>query len=114
VGAAEVYAFEDLVAYHLWFALGGERGRFRVSVVKGVPGLAEDPAYFLPREFKEVEVKDPDALTGERFWVAFRDTTWDEGREPLKLLKARGYRAEKIFETNAQGQRAFLALVSRR
>ncbi|HEU4596800.1 MAG TPA: glycosyltransferase family 39 protein [Pyrinomonadaceae bacterium] len=111
--AAELYAFEDLVAYHLWFALGGERGRFRVSVVKNVPGLQEDPAYFLPREFKEVEVRDAGALGGERFWVAFRDTAWDEGRQPLKLLKERGYRAEKIFETGAQGQRAFVVLVSR-
>lgn len=110
---ADVYAFEDLVAYHLWFALGGERGRFRVSVVKGVPGLAEDPAYFLPRRFDEVRVNNADALTGERFWVAFRDTAWDEGRQPLKLLKERGYRVERIFETNAQGQRAFLVLVAR-
>ena len=105
---ADVYAFEDLVAYHLWFALSGERGRFRVSVVKNVPGLREDPAYFLPRGFREVAVKDASALEGERIWVAFRDTAWDEGREPLKLLKERGYRVEQVFETTAQGQRAFL------
>ncbi len=111
---ADVYAFEDLVAYHLWFALGGERGRFRVSVVKGVPGLVEDPAYFLPRGFDGVRVGNADALEGERIWIAFRDTAWDEGRQPLKLMKERGYRVERIFETGAQGQRAFLVLVSRR
>ncbi|MCA1632589.1 MAG: hypothetical protein LC802_02450 [Acidobacteria bacterium] len=110
---ADIYAFEDLVAYHLWFALGVEPGRFRVSVVKNVPGLPEDPAYFLPRGFKEVALKDASALEGERFRVAFRDTTWDEGREPLKLLRERGYRVEQVFETTAQGQRAFLVLVSR-
>jgi len=110
---ADVYAFEDLVAYHLWFALNVEPGRFNISVVKNVPGLREDPAYFLPRGFREVAVKDASALEGERFWVAFRDTTWDEGREPLKLLKERGYRVEQVFETTAQGQRAFLVLVSR-
>ena len=111
IRSPDVYAFEDLVAYHLWFALNAEPGRFSVSVVKNVPGLREDPAYFLPRGFREVAVKDASALEGERFWVAFRDTTWDEGREPLKLLKERGYRVERVFETTAQGQRAFLIQV---
>jgi 4-amino-4-deoxy-L-arabinose transferase-like glycosyltransferase len=110
---ATIYAFEDLVAYHLWFALSGERERFRVSVVKGLPGLSEDPAYFLPRGFGEVAIRGQHALEGERFWAAFRDAAWDEGRQPLKLLKERGYRAEKVFETSAQGQRAFLVLFER-
>jgi len=109
--AADVYAFEDLVAYHLWFALGEERAR--VAVVKGVEGLAEDPAYFLPRRFEGVAVTNADALAGERFWVAFRGTAWDETRPPLSTLKARGYRAERVYEQAAGGQRAFLVRVSR-
>jgi hypothetical protein len=110
---ADVYAFEDLVAYHLWFALSGEGGRFHVSVLKNVPGLVEDPAYFLPRGFEGVRVGSADALGGGRFWVAFRDTDWDESRQPLRLLKERGYRVERVFETGAQGQRAFLVLLTR-
>lgn len=111
-GAAEVYAFEDLVAYHLWFAL--ERGgRFRVVSIEGAPGVAEDPAYFLPRDFGGVSVATTDALRGERFWAAFRDTNWDESHPPLKLILERGYRAERIYETTAQGQRAFLVLFVR-
>jgi uncharacterized membrane protein len=109
--AANVYAFEDLVAYHLWFASGEEGAR--VAVVKGVEGLAEDPAYFLPRRFGGVAVTNADALSGESFWVAFRDAAWDETRPPLSTLKARGYRAEKIYEQAAGGQRAFLVRVSR-
>lgn len=113
-GRVKVYAFEDLVAYHLWFALDttGEK-RFDVEVVKHVPGIAEDPAYFLPRRFDGVAVRDASALAGERLWVAFRDASWDEARPPLKLLKERGYHAEKTFESEAQGQRAFLVLVRR-
>jgi len=111
-GAGEVYAFEDLVAYHLWFALSGS-GRFRVASIKGAPGVAEDPAYFLPRDFRDVSVATTDALDGERFWAAFRDTHWDESRQPLKLIKERGYRAERVYETAAQGQRAFLVLFVR-
>ncbi|PYS52749.1 MAG: hypothetical protein DMF68_00945, partial [Acidobacteria bacterium] len=40
-----VYAFEDLVAYHLWFALEKSgTARFKVVVMKGLPGLHEDSA----------------------------------------------------------------------
>jgi hypothetical protein len=113
---ADLYAFEDLIAYHLWFALerGGAAGRFRVVSVKGVPGVAEDPAYFLPRDFDGVAVRGADALRGESFWAAFRDAEWDESRQPLKLITERGYRAEHVYETAAQGQRAFLVLFTRR
>lgn len=110
--AGDVYAFEDLVAYHLWFALSGD-GRFRVVSVKGAPGLTEDPAYFLPRDFEGVARARADALQGERFWAAFRDTDWNESRPPLKLIIERGYRAERVYETAAQGQRAFLVLFVR-
>ena len=52
-----VYAFEDLVAYHLWFAFDSSpRKPFKVTVVKGVDGIPEDPAYFLPRRFNEIAV----------------------------------------------------------
>ena len=105
-----VYAFEDLVAYHLWFALDA---RFEPSVVKGVPGLAEDPAYFLPRAFDGVRVVDSSGVEGERFWVAFRDSRWNEARPPLKILKERGYLFEEVREFHAQGQRAFLVSVRR-
>lgn len=110
-----VYAFEDLVAYHLWFALerGETAGRFRVVSIKGAPGLTEDPAYFLPRGFDGVATAGADAPRGERFWLAFRDTNWDESRQPLKLIGERGYRAERVYETAAQGQRAFLVLFKR-
>ena len=111
-GAGDVYAFEDLVAYHLWFALSGS-GRFRVVSVEGAPGVAEDPGYFLPRDFDGVAVANTDALRGERFWAAFRDADWDESRQPLKLIVERGYRAERVYEASAQGQRAFLVLFVR-
>lgn len=109
-----LYAFEDLVAYHLWHALGAaHESRFHVTVVKLVPGLKEDPAYFLPRRFDGVTLTDASAITGDRLWLAFRDTSLSEERPPLNLLRARGYRVEKIFETSAQGQRAFLVLAAR-
>ena len=109
-----LYAFEDLVAYHLWFALdsSGERA-MKVSVIKGVPGATEDPAYFIPRRFDRIAVSTPDSLDSQRFYAAFRAGAWDESQAPLKFILSRGYRAERIYETNAQGQRAFLVLFTR-
>ncbi len=114
-GPVNVYAFEDLVAYHLWFALSDEAGarRFRVVSLKGAPGVSEDPAYFLPRDFRDVRAAPADALEGARFWAAFRDTTWDDSRPPLNFITSRGYRASRVYETTAQGQRAFLVLFER-
>jgi hypothetical protein len=110
-----VYAFEDLVAYHLWFALYADARarRFRFVSLKGAPGVTEDPAYFLPRDFTDVTTAPADALEGQHFWAAFRDTTWDESRPPLNFITSRGYRAARVYESNAQNQRAFLVLFTR-
>jgi 4-amino-4-deoxy-L-arabinose transferase-like glycosyltransferase len=111
----KLYAFEDLVAYHLWFSLeeaGSER--FKVAVIKGIPDLREDPAYFLPRSFDRIATLDPSALSEDDIWIAFRDTDWNEDRQPLKTLEDKGYRVNKVVEATAQGQRAFLVHLSRR
>jgi Dolichyl-phosphate-mannose-protein mannosyltransferase len=105
----KVYAFEDLVAYHLWFALDESvRERYKVAVIKGVPGLREDTAYFLPRAFDDIAVRDSSALTEEHIWMAFRDTNFDETRPPLKTAMERGYKVGKVLRADAVGQRAFL------
>jgi len=49
-----IYALEDLVAYHVWFATRHNPGT-SVKVIKGIPGMKEDAAYFLPRGFGDVE-----------------------------------------------------------
>nr|MDQ3804339.1 hypothetical protein [Acidobacteriota bacterium] len=82
-------------------------------VVRGLPGVAQDPAYFLPRRFRGVGLADPAALDGERFWLAFRGDSLDETRPPLSALKGKGYRVERVYEAAAQGQRAFLVLAAR-
>lgn len=118
-GEVQIYAFEDLVAYHLWFALDtarrqGVANRFKVHVVKGVPGLLEDPAYFLPRRFYEIESQDGAAIRGESVWIAFRDSAWSPRRPPLSLVEAQGYETGRVFELPAQGQRAFIVELVRK
>ncbi|HEV2859484.1 MAG TPA: glycosyltransferase family 39 protein [Pyrinomonadaceae bacterium] len=108
---ARVYAFEDLVAYHLWFALGDERAS--VGVVKGFEGITEDPAYFLPRRFHSVSVLDAREPFGQSFWVAFRAPELNAPGSPLDALRRRGYIVSKVYEQAAGGQRAFLVRVTR-
>lgn len=105
---AKIYVFEDLVAYHFWFALRDTDANFEVIKINGIEGLTEDKAYFLPRGFDEIKTTGENGIAGERFWIAFRDKEWNETRPPLKNLIEKGYKtgAPKLFE--AQGLKAFL------
>lgn len=107
-----IYAFEDLVAYHLWFATKHSE-RIRIVAVKDFPGIQEDKAYFLPRGFDEVTVTDKNALAGDRFWIAFRDKTWNPMHPLLQDLAARGYKLGVPLEFNANGGTAFLVRVEK-
>jgi len=105
----QVYAYEDLVAYHLWYALeSADSKRFKVTVVKGITGIPEDPAYFLPRAFNRVSVQQTPALTGDKIWVAFRARQWDETQPPLDGIKRSGLQLGRVFTVKAQGQHAFI------
>jgi uncharacterized membrane protein len=115
----QVYAFEDLVAYHLWFSFTnakrkGETRQFNVHVVKGAPGLREDPAYFLPRRFYGIETHDGATLRGDYVWLAFRDAQWDPTRPPLNFIGPQGYETGRVFELRAQGQKSFLVELRRK
>ena len=116
----QIYAFEDLVAYHVWFAFesaarqSGHSNNFHLHVVKGVPGLLEDPAYFLPRRFYEIETQDGANFKGDTIWLAFRDTQWNPARPPLTLIADQGFETGRIFTMRAQGQESFLVEVRRK
>jgi uncharacterized membrane protein len=115
----DVYAFEDLVSYHLWFAFSnakreGYSQQFKVHVVKGIPGLQEDPAYFLPRRFYEIETHDGAAISGDSVWLAFRDSQWNTVRPPLSLIATQGFETGRVFELRAQGQQSFLVELRRK
>lgn len=114
-GIVQVYAFEDLVAYHLWFSLSTERSsKFNVAVIKDVPGLPEDPAYFLPRRFEEIRVDHLPEFRGDHFWIAFRAAKWNEAALPLNLLTRQGYHTGTVLSLRAQGHEAFLVEVHHR
>lgn len=109
----KVYVFEDLVAYHFWFALR-ESDQVQIVKIKDVTGIREDTGYFLPRGFDKVQIANEDGIAGERFWIAFRSTEFDRSKPPLKNLIDKGYKIgePKIFE--AQGLEAFLVECQKR
>jgi uncharacterized membrane protein len=108
---AKIYVFEDLVAYDMWFALRGAEANFEIIKVDGIEELKEDKAYFLPRGFEKVQKIAENGMTGERFYVAFRDAKFNEKHPPLRNLINKGYKIgePKVFET--PGLRGFLVEV---
>jgi hypothetical protein len=85
-----------------------------VHVVKDVPGLQEDPAYFLPRRFYEIETQDGGTFRGDSVWLAFRDTQWNTTRPPLTMIAAQGFETGRVFELRAQGLQSFLVELRRK
>ncbi|HMO82211.1 MAG TPA: glycosyltransferase family 39 protein [Pyrinomonadaceae bacterium] len=104
---AAVYAFEDLSAYHLWFALR-KYPNYRVYKIEGISGIEEDRAFFLPRGFDEVErikIKD---VPRRRAYAAFRDSEFLPGRPPLLSFTERGFELRKQQTFAADGPDTFL------
>jgi uncharacterized membrane protein len=112
-GGEKIYVFEDLVAYHFWFALHEAERKNEISKVSNAEGVAEDAAYFLPRGFGEIaKVNMPD-VNDDRLWIAYRGEQIDETKAPLALFLARGYRIadRKVFA--ASGENAILLLLEK-
>jgi len=113
-GTATVYAFEDAVAFEVWFALEREaKGRFHVVLIEDDPDIPEDKAYFLPRGFERVQKVNEDAITGEKFWVAVRGIG-DAPEHPLwRRLREKGYETGAPLSFKTQDTTVYLVPVER-
>ena len=107
----KIYLFEDLIAYHLWFALHNSDKNYQIIKINNVEGLSEDQAYFLPRGFDDVLKIDEKEANDKSFWLAFRDNNFNELKPPLITFISKGYKigTPQIFE--AQGLKAFIVKV---
>ena len=115
-----LYAFEDLVAYHVWFALR-EAGNCQVIRVTGVEGLGEDRAYFLPRGFDDVAVVNISQVKGNPIYIAFRTETPEEQsrlpfispppKQPLLTFLNSGYSQERTEMIDVGGQSAYVVML---
>ena len=103
-----IYTFEDLVAYHFWFALRDSNRNFRVYKIGNTPDLIEDKAYFLPRGFDKIKQINFDDISEPKFYVAFRDVNFSKNHPPLKNLKTKGYKISEPKIIEANGLKAIL------
>jgi uncharacterized membrane protein len=85
-GDANVYVFEDLIAYHFWFGFHESGRPAKVVKIRNVAG-----AYFLPRGFNEVGSVELSDVKDDTFWIAYRGEQIDETANPLQLFISRGY-----------------------
>lgn len=106
--STKVYVFEDLTAYHFWFALREIGENFQIVKIENVKDLPEDKAYFLPRGFNDVQTINENSIAGDIFFIAFRAKDWNVQKSPLANFIEKGYvvGSPQIFE--AQGDKAFL------
>ena len=102
MGPGNIYTFEDLVAYHVWYGSRGNTTKGPVSKVSGIEGLTEDRSYFLPRGFDEVTTVDFMAINDARLFIVFRAKQIDEREQPVRSFLVRGYRIKDKFVVEAK------------
>ena len=87
--AATIYTFENLAAYHLWFA--SRSGAAEVNVVAGIDVLTADETYFLPRGLDEVKTVPIEQINEEEFWLAFRPVRRSDDARLIANFTRLGY-----------------------
>ena len=113
----KVYAFEDLVAYHLWFGIR-ELPNYKVGLISGVQGIPNDSAYFVPRGFGEITLHSFEDLNEETFWIAFRKEVPDPGPgisfigpsigTPVTEIERKGYEIDDARRIKVGRETCFL------
>jgi mannosyltransferase len=114
-----VYVFEDLAAYHLWFAT--RLPNTTITKVNGVEGIVEDKAYFLPRGSQDAvsvihatDLPNASEMQGEKIYFAFRERKWNEFHQPILFFREKGYKVKQVFESETvNGMRVFLGEAAR-
>jgi uncharacterized membrane protein len=104
----KIYAFDELVSYHLWFALR-DTDRFRIGVIKGIDVPTDDAAYFLPRGFDGVDRLSIDEVNDETMWLVFRNSTPGDNERIMSEFERRGYAVCNQYQVEAESTTAFWA-----
>ena len=87
---ANIYTFENLVAYHVWFAMRNTPNT-SVSVIAGYEDTLTLEMYFLPRGFDDVKTVALNDVNDESLWMLFRTLRVGEHTSVIDGLKSRGY-----------------------
>lgn len=112
LGASEnVYASEDLIAYHVWFSK--RNTGIKIFNVKAHDGVRGDDAYFLPRGFEGVKTIEISDIDENRVLLAYRASEMNENEPPLRALKARGYEVKNSKQITVNDDGTIIALLER-
>jgi len=109
---ANIYTFEDLVAYHVWFA-GRNQQANKVFNVNGIDGITEDNAYFLPRGFNDIGMVNFDEIKNTKLWIAYRFSDVIPTEPPLRNFIVKGYHISDRQIIEANGESAILLLLEK-
>lgn len=88
----KLYASENLVAYHVWFATRN-MPNVEVSVVRGGESFVEDQTYFLPRQFDGIRRTTVDEINDANIVIFFRTEPPVLNGWLLTTLMEKGYSA---------------------
>ena len=110
---ANIYTFEDLVAYNVWFAGRDRQQKNKVFKVNGIDGLVEDKAYFLPRRFNDIVTTNFDEIIDTKLWIAYRSKKFDSTEPPLRNFIFKGYRVVDQRAVEATHESAFFILLEK-
>ena len=110
---ANIYTFEDLIAYHVWFDGRNQRTNNQVFKTTGIDGIAEDKAYFLPRGFNDVGTINFDEIGDTKLWIAYRSKTIEPNEPPLRNFIVKGYHVINQLVIEAKGESAILILLEK-
>lgn len=108
-----IFATEDLIAYHIWFAGRKDDDQPPVCRLTGIDGVVEDKAYFLPRGQEVVGIKDLADLNYPKFWLAYRAKTFSESEPPIRNLRVAGYRITDLKTISTAGEDAIMVLLEK-
>jgi len=108
-----IFATEDLIAYHVWFAGRKDERQPPIWRLKGIDGVVEDKAYFLPRGHEIVGIKGIADLNNPKFWLAYRAKTFSESEPPIRNLLVAGYRIVERRTFPASGEDAIMVLLEK-
>jgi len=113
-----MYVFEDLAAYHLWFAFRNNpdlKMRQRVVKLEGIPGIAEDKAFFLPRGLDDEYVRRESRLPLDgQIWIVYRAPTFDLTKPPIATFLERGFEVEGSEVVDSGESKEFAVFLRKR
>lgn len=109
----QIFATEDLIAYHIWFAGRKDENQPPIWKLNGIDGIVENRAYFLPRGQKIVGIKNLSDLKYSKFWLAYRARAFSEKEPPIRNLRVAGYRIVERKTLSATGEDAIMVLLEK-